>query len=441
MYVTRSVPTILAAAASLSLALALAGSAPAAVPGQNGRLAFVGNQDGDDEIYAVSPDGSGLTQLTRNAATDSAPAWSPDGRSIAFTSTRDGNFEIYVMRADGSNPRRLTTDPGADYAPTWSPDGRKIAFASDRDGNFEIYVIAADGSHPTRLTNNAADDEAPAWSPDGQRIAFVSDRAPYGPDYEIYVMSVDGSNPAPLTSNTAWDTEPAWSPDGQRIAFTSGNASDLDIYVVGADGSGQTPLTTNHGANHAPSWSPDGRKIAFDGTRADGQKVRIVNADGTGETRVTGAPPTAGEAAPDWQTAPIVASAPGPSDSPPLSHIALRSPIVVARSWRTISGTATDDRAVARVQLSIVRRLRIDSRLRCRALTARGRWQTYRPFGRVCKPRFLLPTRGTATWSARLERRLPTGTYTVTSRAMDSTGQRETRFATELGNQRTVRER
>src|SRR5919198_609309 len=393
MYVTRRAPTILAAAASL----ALAGSAPAAVPGQNGKLAFFGNQAGDAEIYAVSPDGSGLTQLTRNAATDSAPAWSPDGRSIAFTSTRDGNFEIYVMRADGSNPRRLTTDPGADYAPTWSPDGRKIAFASDRDG--------------------------------------------YGPDYEIYVMSVDGSNPAPLTSNTAWDTEPAWSPDGQRIAFTSGNASDLDIYVVGADGSGQTPLTTNHGANHAPSWSPDGRKIAFDGTRADGQKVRIVNADGTGETRVTGAPPTAGEAAPDWQTAPIVGSAPGPSDSPPLSHIALRSPIVVARSWRTISGTATDDRAVARVQLSIVRRVRIDSRLRCRALTARGRWQTYRPLGRVCKPRFLLPTRGTATWSARLERRLPTGTYTVTSRAMDSTGQRETRFATELGNQRTVRER
>ena len=47
---------------------------------------------------------------------------------IAFVSQRDGNEEIYVMNADGSNVQRLTFDPvgspKSDVNPTWSPDGK-----------------------------------------------------------------------------------------------------------------------------------------------------------------------------------------------------------------------------------------------------------------------------------------------------------------------------
>jgi Tol biopolymer transport system component len=88
-----------------------------------------------------------------------------DGK-IAFSSDRDGNREIYVMNAqDGSNQTNLTIDPAFDFDPSWSPDGTKIAFSSDRDGNTEIYVMnAQDGSNQTRLTDNAAASDAlPDW--------------------------------------------------------------------------------------------------------------------------------------------------------------------------------------------------------------------------------------------------------------------------------------
>jgi Tol biopolymer transport system component len=87
-----------------------------------------------------------------------------DGK-IAFTSDRDGNTDIYVMNAqDGSNQTNLTLDPAFDFDPSWSPDGTKIAFTSDRDGNTDIYVMnAQDGSNQTRLTDNAASDALPDW--------------------------------------------------------------------------------------------------------------------------------------------------------------------------------------------------------------------------------------------------------------------------------------
>jgi TolB protein len=70
----------------------------------------------------MNADGSGQQNLTRNAAHDRHPAWSPDGRKIAFVSHRDGNSEVYVMNADGSGQRRLTRKPeGTDIHPTWAP--------------------------------------------------------------------------------------------------------------------------------------------------------------------------------------------------------------------------------------------------------------------------------------------------------------------------------
>src|SRR5215210_7256925 len=65
--------------------------AGAAFPGQNGKIAFQSNRDGNSEIYTMNATGTALDRLTNNHATDSEPAWSPDGNRIAFQSTRDGN--------------------------------------------------------------------------------------------------------------------------------------------------------------------------------------------------------------------------------------------------------------------------------------------------------------------------------------------------------------
>ena len=74
----------------------------AVLPGENGKIAFAGARDGNFEIYVVDPDATGSARLTNDPATDTDPAWSPEGRRITFTTTRNGNDDIYLMSADGT---------------------------------------------------------------------------------------------------------------------------------------------------------------------------------------------------------------------------------------------------------------------------------------------------------------------------------------------------
>jgi len=74
----------------------------------------------------MNADGSDQTNISQNAATDTAPAWSPDGTHILFVSDRDGNKEIYKMDASGANQTRLTNNPARDVAPSWTSDGRIV---------------------------------------------------------------------------------------------------------------------------------------------------------------------------------------------------------------------------------------------------------------------------------------------------------------------------
>ena len=219
------------------------------------RFAYVCRNAGETDFHlkVMRIDGHDEQNFPMAAGGDSYPSFSPDGQQIVFVSTRDGNQEIYRIQANGSGVVRLTNDPGADTHPIFAPEGLKILFSSNRGGSFDFYVMATDGTGVTPITSNDGNNDVGGFSPGGGSLVFTTDR---DGNRELYRMDKGVTNLERLTNNLSRDTAPSYSPDGQSIVFASDRDGQYEIYRMGADGNTPAKLTTGADGEVAncPSW-------------------------------------------------------------------------------------------------------------------------------------------------------------------------------------------
>jgi hypothetical protein len=179
-------------------------------------------------VYLVPIDGGAPRRITQKSPSY-WHGWSPDGKTLAFVGERNGDFDIYAIPAAGGEETQLTTAKGLDDGPEYTPDGKYIYFNSERTGHMQIWRMRSDGSEQEQITFGEGNDWFPHFSPDGQQMVFLTYDAsvkghPENKDVMLCMMSLTDKKItvlAKLFGGQGTMNVPSWSPDGKQFAFVS----------------------------------------------------------------------------------------------------------------------------------------------------------------------------------------------------------------------------
>ena len=172
------------------------------------------------DVFTVPEKKGNIRNLTATPGIHERSAvWSPDGRWIAYVSDENGEDEIFIAPQDGrGRPERLTQ--AADtykYRLIWSPDSSKILW-NDKEQRLK-YVDVKTKQEVTVVRSERWEITDFAWSPDSKWIAYSN------PEIEsmnrIHVYSLTDKKDYVLTEGWYNSTEPAFSRDGKYLFFVS----------------------------------------------------------------------------------------------------------------------------------------------------------------------------------------------------------------------------
>ena len=189
---------------------------------------------------------------------------SPDGSRLAFEKGRD----IWVYDLALRSQVRITFDAAIDTNPVWSHDGRRITFASSRAGPMDIYERSADGSGEVVALYASGLSERPmSWSPDGKTLLFEDLGPTRGTDIKLLTLLGEGKTSVRDFAATAFNEGYAsFSPDGKWIAYVSDETGESQVYIQSSDGTaGRRKVSPNGGTEPLwnPTWGPKGGELVF----------------------------------------------------------------------------------------------------------------------------------------------------------------------------------
>jgi Tol biopolymer transport system component len=193
------------------------------------------NVAGQDDLYLINDDGSGLTTIAATTGHERFIAITPTGRVI-FSRMRSGRSDLYSVRLDGTDEVELAVFSDSE-SPDFVTDTGVLIFSSEWAGSYDLYAINADGTGFVILADGPENEWFAALTSDG-RVVYEHEN---GGQRDLYSVNLDGSDRIALSVTPDHEEYAGVTPDG-RILVEVQRASEGDLYIIDADGTNRRAL-------------------------------------------------------------------------------------------------------------------------------------------------------------------------------------------------------
>jgi Tol biopolymer transport system component len=230
----------------------------------DGRVAYRRAGAGNMQLTWVDRTGKTIGTAGDPSATTLYPELSPDGRRVALDRTVQANRDVWLLDLVRGGMARFTFDAAQDTNPVWSPDGR-IAFGSNRNGTFNPYVApsSAPGTEQALLETPGI-KVVQDWSPDGRFLLFYA-VDPKTLSRDLWSLDLTGKERTtrPVAQTRFEETMAQFSPDGRWVAYQTNESNRFEIVVQPFPNPGGVKWQVSTGGGVAPRWRHDGRELYF----------------------------------------------------------------------------------------------------------------------------------------------------------------------------------
>ncbi|MGM9831479.1 MAG: prolyl oligopeptidase family serine peptidase [Paludibacteraceae bacterium] len=266
-----------------------------AVNEQTGKIAYVVSyysveqNKSNSELFLMDADGTNQEQLTFDGFHQSNPVWMNDGR-LAYLSDESGSSQVWAMQLKKREKTQLTDyeDPIDEFS--FSPDGKKILFVA------QVKTVATTAEkYPDlpkatgRVVNDLMYKHWDEWVETAPH-PFVADFNALTGMTNVVDILVGEPYESPMKPFGGME-QLAWSPDSKQVAYTCRKkvgldyalSTNSDIYLYDLATRTTTNLTEGMmGYDTNPQFSPDGTMIAWqsmerDGYESDQNRLMVMN--------------------------------------------------------------------------------------------------------------------------------------------------------------------
>ncbi len=193
-----------------------------------------------DDLWLAPRTGGVATPLASPPGEESRPRFSPDGATIAFVGNYDGNEDLYTLPAEGGVPRRVTHHPTTEVLGDWTPEGERLIFHAFGMGRWprasELWAVDRSGGLPEKLP--VPYGAVGAVSPDGEWLAYTPHTRDHrtwkryrgGMATDIWLYGLKTGEARKVTDWEGTDTLPMWHGDALVYLSDDGPTHRLNLW-------------------------------------------------------------------------------------------------------------------------------------------------------------------------------------------------------------------